>query len=457
MWDDRLASLRGGIAAGLAVLVGVFLGWLVIAGHRSLLLLAVGALSVVAALAVPLGAATQAFAFVTQAFPKAGRFEHGIPIDVGVVLSVLVLARWGYMALTRTAFAHVRPQGRFPSLMLAWLAWLGFEFLVGVIQHNHLGTMIVEGAALGAAPLTGYWIASLPDALALRVLRISRFALVFIICFVFVQALLHGHHTAISGLTVEAGNGQSGYEALYARNNATNVGLKMVATYQNGNLLGAYLALASPLVMLIENRRWRIIIFAAALFATLLTLSRGAWISTMASFFILAVLSRVDRWPAYVITVAAPLVLLSSRFSRRLGHSLSTLSGRTQQYHLLWVGMSSHISAGKLLHWIVGWGLAGGPHMPGGGVLTSLDSSLAWMYLCTGFVGMALYGLLIWMVAGSATGNRMGRILLAGMLGTMVFQSIDGQLFYVPTAWNFWLFAGLALASARIATGASER
>lgn len=462
----RLPYLRGA-AVAVALLLGGFLGWVIIGGHRTILLLILAVGAVAAALAAPLGLVTQAFVFVSQAFPKAGRFVHSIPIDVGVVLSLIVLGRWGYLALTKVPFPHVRPAREFRSLMIAWLAWLAFEFLTGVVQHGSFGLLVVEGSALGAAPLAGYWIASLPEALLGRVLAISRVALIFIVCFVFLQALLHGHHTAISGLTVEAGNGLTGYQALYSRNNATNVGLKMVATYQNGNLLGAYLALAAPLVLLVRHVRWRIVLFAAVLLAALLTLSRGAWISTAASFFILAALSRTDRWPAYAIAVLGPLILLSSRFSARLGHSFTTLSGRTQMYAVLWSGMTDHITPAKLLHWIIGWGLAGGPHLVNGGILPTIDSSLGWTYICTGLVGVGLYASMIILVVRKACGNRLGCILSAGMLGTLVFEAIDGQLFYVPTAWNFWLFAGLALASARFvgaqvatavnAAGASSR
>lgn len=438
------------VGAALALLVGVGLGWMIIGGHRTLTLLVLAVAGIAAALALPLSGLSQAFAFVTQAFPKAGRFVHGIPIDVGVVLSLIVLGRWGYLALTRGPLPSVRPAPRFRWLMLTWLAWLVFELLIGVVQHGSFGLLVVEGSALGAAPLAGYWIASLPAPQLRRVLTLSKVALIFVVLFVFLQALLHGHHTAISGLTVEAGNGLSGYQALYARNNATNVGLKMVATYQNGNLLGAYLALAAPLILLVHNRRWRFVLFAAVLFATLLTLSRGAWISTMASFFILAVLSRTDRWPAYTIAAAAPLVLLSTRFSKRLGHSFTTLSGRTQAYGLLWKAMTNHVTLAKALRWVVGWGLAGGPHVPYGGALPTIDSSFGWMYICTGAVGLAIYAAMVVFVFRSAVRNRLGCILVSGMLGTMVFEAIDGQLFYVPTAWNFWLIAGLALASARL-------
>jgi len=436
------------MAGALALVLGAGLGWMVISGHSKDLLAVAGLLALVAILSVPLGVMTQAFVFVSQAFPKAGKFVHGIPLDLGVVLSLVVLAKWGLTALVSQKYAHVRPRGAYPALVLVWLVWMAYELLAGVLHGAHFTIMVVEGSALGSAPLVGYWIASLPEALARRVLGISRGALLFIVGFVFIQALLHGQHTAISGLTVEAG-GATGYQAIYGRNNATNVGLKMVATYQNGNLLGAYLALAAPLVMLIQDARWRVGAFGAVLLATILTLSRGAWFSVALSFLVLAVLSRKDRWAAYTLLAAAPLLELSSLVMGRLGHSFTTLSGRTAQYHVLWIALTHDLTIGKFLGWFVGWGLGGGPSMPGGGQLTNLDSSLAWLYVCSGLVGVALYVAMVWTAVRPALGNRVGCILAAGMCGALLFQMIDGQLFYVPTAWNFWLFVGLAVASTR--------
>lgn len=450
MWSSRSGTLRGGMAAGLALALGAGLGWIVISGHSKDLLAIAGLLGIIAIFSVPLGVMTQAFVFVSQAFPKAGKFLHGIPIDVGVVLSLLVLAKWGLTALVSPNYPHERPRGAYPGLLLAWVGWMAYEFLAGVLHGAHFSLMVIEGAALGSAPLVGYWIASLPDALARRVLGISRGTLLFITGFVFIQALLHGHHTAISGLTVEAG-GATGYQAIYGRNNATNVGLKMVATYQNGNLLGAYLALAAPLVMLIQNGRWRVGAFAAVLLATILTLSRGAWFSVAFAFFVLAVLSRKDRWGAYTLVAAVPLLGLSSVVMGRLGHSFMTLSGRTGQYHVLWITLTQDLTIGKFLGWFVGWGLGGGPPLPGGGQLTNFDSSIGWLYVCSGLVGLVLYFAMIWTAVGPALRNRVGCILVAGMCGALLFQMIDGQLFYVPTAWNFWLFAGLAVASTRFA------
>lgn len=445
MVSERLTSVRGLLVGVLALLGGTVLGWVVVSGHRHLLELVGGVLGLVAVLSIPLGFLTQAFAFVSQAFPKAGKLEHGIPIDVGVVLSVILLAKWGLTAVLQPDSLVRRSAGWLTTLLPIWLVWVAFAFLDGVIHHSRLSPLVVEGSALGAAPLVGYWFTQLPEGLARRALAIARVALIFIVCFVFVQKLLHGHHTAISGLTVEAG-GVSGYAAIYDRNNATNVGLKMVATYQNGNLLGAYLALASPLVMLIRSPRWRVLAFAGCLGAAILTLSRGTWFSVMAGFFFLAVLSREDRWPAFAIIGVSPIVALSTVFLKRLGHAFSTLSGRTPAYHALWIAMTHHLTVGGFASWIVGWGMGGGP-----GGITSEDSSLLWMFLCTGLIGLLLYGAMVWAVGQEALRTRVGRILFAGMLGTMVFELIDGQLFYVPTAWNFWMFAGLAVAFGRMA------
>lgn len=445
--SDRLPSIRAALMSLAALFIGSAVGWLVISGHRKLLELFGALVGAVAVLSIPSAVMTQAFAFVSQAFPKAGKLEHGIPIDVGVVLSVLLLARWGITLLVNPSAAPRRAVGPFRTVLVLWLVWLLLELLVGEVHHASLSSIVVEGSALGAAPLMGYWMAMLPDRLASRILGISRVALLFVVCFVFLQALMHGHHTAISGITVEAG-GATGYAAIYSRNNATNVGLKMVATYQNGNLLGAYLALASPLVMLIGSVRLRVLAFAACLFATVLTLSRGAWFSVMAAFFVLAVISRKDRWPAYAIVCVVPVATLSTLVIHRLGHSFANLSGRTSQYHLLWSAMTQQLTAGGFLSWITGWGLGGGPTTPGGGQLISLDSSMLWMYISTGLVGLLLYGAMIWAVGRLAMTTRPGRILFAGMLGTIVFELIDGQLFYVPTAWNFWMFGGLAIAMA---------
>lgn len=449
VWTDLAPSARNALLAVAALALGAILGLLVLHGGHALLALAAVA-GLVAFLAIPLATITQWYVFVSQAFPKAGRYVHAIPVDLGVILSVFLLLRWALTAVLSRRYPHTLPRGPYLTLTWAWLVWMVAEFLMGIAHGARFGGMVVEGAALGAAPLVGLWIASLPDDLLDRVLMLSRVALLFVVCFAIVQGILHGHHTTISGLTAEAGGGAtSGYANIYGRNNATAVGVKAVATYQNGNLLGGYLALAAPLILLIERRTWRLIGLGLTLTATALTLSRGAWISTAAALGAAGVFSRRDRWVLWGLIGAVPVALLSHSLIKRAGHSLSTLSGRTQQYQLLWRSMTHHFGWLTVVSWLTGWGLAGGPAVPGGGRLVSLDSSILWLFLCSGLVGVVLYFGMLGSAIDQGRQTRVGRLLIAGLLGTLLFQSIDGQLFYVPTAWNFWMFAGMAVAFAR--------
>lgn len=249
--------------------------------------------------------------------------------------------------------------------------------------------------------------------------------------FLFFWHPLTGHFIEIPYLTVNAAD----YGLLETTKNiARGDFLKLISTYNNGNLYGVATLMLLPLFNLLEPKRWRRNVLKIAL---VLTLSRTVWagliIDQMLSFLWLlggnaATFPRVylsgatKRISAILITLG--LVLSALLFnSRTIAFILDpTLGGR--------VGESGQSVKPTFL-----------PDMPLTGFVEMLYNSALTLYGITGLVSILLIFLgpvLIAVMDSRIVHFPVRRAALKGLILYAIVASIDGATNLIPVMAFYW-------------------
>ncbi|MGB9588025.1 MAG: hypothetical protein ACPL7O_07585, partial [Armatimonadota bacterium] len=279
---------------------------------------------------------------------------------------------------------------------------------------------------------------------------------------------LFGHYkTMIPGITIAYSDAMVP-DAFDLKNNLTAVGLKVVSTFQNGNLLGNFLALTLPLPALLFHRAIGIrkilylCVLALVMSVLLLSLSRSAIVAGIVSLGILCLMLRraVGLWVilGMLVVIGGSLVYVFQLNERLLTLDLS-LAGRTVMWQDLAAIYEDLTPAYFILAAIFGLGM-GATVGPPALACRQTESSLLVIGMKTGVIGILLwtvcfFGIFIcvlrWSTKARSLEGQVGCALVAGLLGASLQLAIDSVMMMPPTAMNLWLVAGLALVSARIA------
>ncbi|HEY5381869.1 MAG TPA: hypothetical protein VIJ65_06410 [Acidobacteriaceae bacterium] len=247
---------------------------------------------------------------------------------------------------------------------------------------------------------------------------------------------LTGHFVEIPYLTVNAGD----YGDIEATKHiARGLFMKLISTYNNGNVYGVATLILLPLYRELEHVRWRRI---ALLIALLLTLSRTVWVGlVLLEIFPLIALLTWQVWTFPIlhlrtavrrIEVATVTIVLV--FGALLFNSLGsgalrflfdpTAGGRINEIKVV---ISSRIT---LL-----------PSQPVSGFLEILYSSAAQGYGWMGLVALVLLlvsPILLLVVQPEALHSRIRRAALQGLILYIVLAGMDGALNYIPVMAFYW-------------------
>ncbi len=277
----------------------------------------------------------------------------------------------------------------------------------------------------------------------------------------------------IPGVTLAYSDAQTP-DAFDLKNNLTAVGLKVMSTFQNGNLFGTYLALLLPIpaALFHSARGWRkqfyLLLLGLAMANLLLSLSRGAIVAGMVSLGVLSlILHRATalRIVALLLVAVGGVLVYALQLGERLLVFDPTLAGRIPMYQVLASVYDSLDPLSFCLAATVGIGM-GSSIGPAIDRLQIVDSSLMAIAMKMGLVGLLSLGTFIYAVFGFAwhrcrasqsLEGSIGCALAAGVVGASVQFAIDGVIMLPPTAMNFWMVAGLALAAGSIAREPAEK
>ena len=247
-------------------------------------------------------------AIFNLALPKGGIMVYRLPVTWGYLLIALVGALAG-IAVIRRRNLQIAPIVQTFGLFLP----LGVIVYYKAVQYNLPAAGWIPFAVIfGLFPILiliaiGPQLERIRTADMARAIRpMIRFAVAWGLMN-FVLFLLTREIIEIPYVTVNIGD----VGEILSKNNLRSGGLmKLVSTYNNGNVFGACMVMLMPLYLYFEHRKiWR----ALFIVAVILTLSRTAWFSMSAAFIMMALAGqiRLNRSGVWISVAAAVCVLLA--------------------------------------------------------------------------------------------------------------------------------------------------
>lgn len=212
--------------------------------------------------------------FYAIALPKGGIKAAGVPLTIGYVLTVLLMAT----ALLRSSGLSVSLD-RLLAFAPCALLGLWSALLVRFNGTESVGFTISYFVSVLYLPLFGlvFFSPLILDDHGDRIERTIVWAIRFVIVygiFLFVYKQATGKWIEIPLVTVNAADvGQ--LDDKYINRGGV---FKLISTYNNGNIFGVSIATIAPIYLRLENKRFMSWLLYAALF---LTLSRTVWIATI--------------------------------------------------------------------------------------------------------------------------------------------------------------------------------
>ena len=264
------------------------------------------------------------------ASPKAGIEVYGFPLTFGYILLVAV-APIGVIGLFRRPTLSPAAVGNF----IAYLA-VGFIGVYKTILYGAAESSVVLNLALFIA-LPAIMLIALSAHLEYltekQIGTVLRWSMRFVIVWGlmnFVMFILFKHIIEIRYITINAGE----LSSVFNKNNRRGSLMKLISTYNNGNIFGACMIMLAPVYMYFEKSRVWVIAF---LISVVLSLSRSTWFGLLmvGVFMVLSGqvrLSRIWFWVAASASLALAIFMMAT-----LGWSSNSLfdtdlGGRIEQW-----------------------------------------------------------------------------------------------------------------------------
>lgn len=264
------------------------------------------------------------------ASPKAGIEVYGYPLTFGYMLLV-VIAPIGLIGLARRPTLSSAAIGNF----IAYLA-VGFIGVYKTILYGTAASSVLLNIALFIA-LPAIMLIALCAHLEYltekQIGTVLRWSMRFVIVWGlmnFVIFLLTKHIIEIRYITINAGEVSS----VFNKNNRRGTLMKLISTYNNGNIFGACMITLAPVYIYFEKSRAWVVAF---LISVVLSLSRSTWFGLIMVSVFMALsgqlrLSRISFWIAALAALALAIVMMAT-----LGWSSNSLldtnlGGRVEQW-----------------------------------------------------------------------------------------------------------------------------
>ena len=265
--------------------------------------------------------------------------------------------------------------------------------------------------------------------------------------------LIFGHYeTVIPGLTVNYSDFAEG-DVFESKNNVTALGLKLVSTYQNGNLYGSALIFISVFMfgcmLTTLKKRKKLLYFIMVTLSVInlvATLSRSALIGFVIGILVMGFFVRKVRKYIILFTGVALVYIFASGYSERIFAHDATGAGRMPQYDNLFHSISNMAFGEKVRFFLIGKGFGFSSEFHNGYFLQQVESSLMNFILYSGFIGVFIYSipLMYVFIRLIKWKNRDRKFILtaslyASLIGMLGQAAIDQLLNLPPTGQNYWI------------------
>jgi len=409
----------------------------------------------------------------SMTIPRAGTKVSEVPITLPSVLYGLLVLLW----VCRPA-SRIRISTGYRSMHegLAVYGTTGFvlmgvvSLLVGFIRVPDAKESLINAAGIiGYVPI--FFIVrefvNSPD-------RLRQFSKVIIGSTLIVSVYgiiqyIFGHYTVmIPGITICYSDAFLP-RVFEEKCNLTAVGLKVVSTFQNGNLFGNFLALVLPLCIALSavssgRKRFFFVILSILVMVNItLSLSRGSIIVSLISLLILVRYMWPARVPCYFLIGYAAIGLLCI-FGLQLAERIlvydPTAAGRMPMYQDFKEAYESMPVSSLIPVVIFGAGMKGYVGNYGHWV-DGTESSLLTILLESGLIGLSLFAsALIGSIGFGLKIRQIGKHqivhpafaigLSVGIIGCVAQLGIDQSILLPPSSMNLWAVLGLLMAVGRI-------
>lgn len=394
-------------------------------------------------------------------FPKAGIKLAGIPLTIGNVFFILLLALWfGVIVLRRNSIKFPKPG----IVLFLSIFYFVLKYAYITITKNNFAssvTYIIPLVLYPSGMLIAYDILTDEDRKE-KVINLIRFGFYFLCFYALLQFVVGIGGCDIPGLTVNLSDyREMGSQWYMQKSNGTDeTNSKIVSTYQNGNLFGINLIFIYSLIYyyLKFKHKEKELIFSLILFimCTFLTLSRTCWLGIVL-FIFFEILMKKDENKSSVIRkgiiiffclISLFLVFnyMPSVTNRFLGTDKDdwiSMSGRTEGiFHVIESIKECGSPFLLILSIIIGprglisyWGVA----------FEMFPTSL---FVQTGVVGVILiYTFYIQCVMKLDGNNYITGGVKSSLFIWLIIGIIECGYWLPPTALNIFLLVGLAFAN----------
>ena len=363
----------------------------------------------------------------------------------GVKFGILPIT-WGYLffAFTTPIFLLVRvlalPLRFRPSLFVAMLTLLPVQVLV-VYEVYFYG---IYDAPFAVSTIAAFfflpWIFLLVYAPFLHLVDGERFARYFRLSILFAALWgillffwhpITGHFIEIPYLTV---NAEDAGELENTKHIARGLYLKLISTYNNGNLYGVCMLMLLPIHTVLEKKRWRRVILKLAM---LLTLSRTVWaglIFTELLGLTVPLAHQIRTFPRLFLGAASKrIAVLAVTIALIFTALLFNSNGLAFLFDAQFGGRDSMLRDFFNASFLPAHGLSGYEEVVYAGVTKELGYSGL-----MAFILLMLGPLLVLLADISALQSPMRRAALKGLLLYAVLAGIDGAFNFIPTMAFYW-------------------
>ena len=388
--------------------------------------------------------------------PKAGIKVAGIPLTAGNVLLgmllVYTLCFMGIGKLKMSKFAFICL-----SAALFWMVRIGLSVGGGSLSEI-IGYLI---------PLCVYPFIFLLVPLYItrreqieRLVRIILFCFVCLLLYTLLQAAVGIGRVSIPGITVNYSDYIANPSGWWLdKSNAVGSASKMVATYQNGNILGVALLLFFPFVLSAVRKNWMkaglwVLLVACVLLAGSRTVYIGLIILCL--YYIFRQLGRFVFYDIrvkistliliYLLTFVAigGLVYFVLAFDTDMFNRILSLF----DFDTMIKGAGRTASAFRYFRWLGDNPVAilfGGYGMrPDGG---AYEMTYICVFMLGGVIGLCLFLYFIFSAVAEirrhAPRGKLKSGIVSGLVIYFIAAFIEGAYWLPPTAINVWLIAGL--------------
>lgn len=398
------------------------------------------------------------YVFLTIFIPKSGIKISGLPITLSnIALGVALVASIVFYLNHKETLQYKTDLFVIKYLFLV-IFFFGMLLILSFIEHDSIRTLIMFIPNI-LPIVTIFFIYHFFVDSKERITKVLILSSTLVVCYGTVQMIFGHYETIIPGITVNYTDYTQG-DVFDGKNNMTVLGLKLVSTYQNGNLYGSVLIFIVLFMFgLLMQKGYQnktkplfLLISVLAIINLLATLSRSALIGFALGLIVLSFFVKKMRKYVILITMLGVYGIFHFGYHERIFAKDLTGAGRTQQYVNYINSFFDMDFFEKIRFLLIGKGYGFNYQIYNGSILQGVESGILNLILYSGIIGLVIYLIPLFysFVRLTRWKNRDYNFIIAaaifsslvGMLGQI---SIDQLLNLTPTGQNYWILVSVLL------------